>query len=157
MRALFFLRPLFAALLLWALAAPQASAQYIEGMTQRPFGKNRVQFKDFDWRMKSSPNFEIYYYDYGSGVSDYAILYAESEFNRIADLLGFNPSVKTRLMIYNSLTDLQQSNIGLDNENRSVGGQTDFVKPKIEIPFTGNLYDFKQELSFVLRRFLLLK
>ncbi len=148
MRVPFFLRPLFAALLLWAFAAPQASAQYIEGMTQRPFGKNRVQFKDFDWRMKSSPNFEIYYYDYGSGVSDYAILYAEAEFNRIADLLGFNPSVKTRLMIYNSLTDLQQSNIGLDNENRSVGGQTDFVKPKIEIPFTGNLYDFKQELSF---------
>lgn len=121
----------------------------VEGMTQRPFGKNRVQFKEFEWRMKTSPNFEVYYYDYGSGIADFAILYAENEFDRIATVLGHNPSAKTKLFIYNSVTDLQQSNVGLENENsRTVGGQTNFIKPKIEIPFTGSLAEFKKELSF---------
>jgi Tol biopolymer transport system component len=121
----------------------------VEGITQRPFGKNRVQFKDFEWRMKTSPNFEVFYYDYGSGIADFAIVYAENEFDRIATILGHNPSSKTKLFIYNSITDLQQSNVGLENENsRTVGGQTNFIKPKIEIPFTGSLADFKKELSF---------
>lgn len=121
----------------------------VEGITQRPFGKNRVQFKEFDWRMKTTNNFEVYYYDFGSGIADFALLYAESEFDRIATLLGHNPSAKTKLFIYNSVTDLQQSNVGLENENsRTVGGQTNFIKPKIEIPFAGSLADFKKELSF---------
>ncbi|MGD1841807.1 MAG: hypothetical protein ACFB0B_13065 [Thermonemataceae bacterium] len=135
-------------LLAWALFPSTSQAQDVAGMTQREFGKNRVQFKDFDWRMKSSPNFEIYYYDFGSGIADYAILYAESEFQRIADALGHSPYNRTKLFIYNSITDLQQSNIGLNSENRGLGGQAEFVKPKIEIPFTGSLYEFKQELSY---------
>ncbi|MDX1904447.1 MAG: translocation protein TolB, partial [Thermonemataceae bacterium] len=135
-------------LLFLFLGVTLAKAQ-VEGITQRPFGKNRVQFKEFDWRMKTSPNFEVYYYDYGSGIADFAIVYAENEFNRITNLLGHNPSNKTKLFIYNSLTDLQQSNVGLENENsRTVGGQTNFIKPKIEIPFTGSLFEFKKELSF---------
>ncbi|MFN3315505.1 MAG: translocation protein TolB, partial [Raineya sp.] len=121
----------------------------VEGITQRPFGKNRVQFKEFDWRMKTTNNFEVYYYDFGSGIADFALLYAENEFDRIATLLGHNPAAKTKLFIYNSVTDLQQSNVGLENENsRTVGGQTNFIKPKIEIPFAGSLAEFKKELSF---------
>ncbi|MCS6794947.1 MAG: hypothetical protein RMJ97_00745 [Raineya sp.] len=121
----------------------------VEGVTQRPFGKNRVQFQEFDWRMKTTTNFEVYYYDFGSAIADFALLYAESEFDRITTLLGHNPTAKTKLFIYNSVSDLQQSNVGLANENsRTVGGQTNFIKPKIEIPFTGSLYEFKKEISF---------
>jgi len=128
---------------------PVLSQAQVEGITQRAFGKNRVQFKQFEWRMKTSPNFEVFYYDYGSGIADFAIVYAENEFDRIATVLGHNPSAKTKLFIYNSITDLQQSNVGLENENsRTVGGQTNFIKPKIEIPFTGSLSEFKKELSF---------
>jgi len=134
----------------WCLFLIYGSLQaQVEGITQRPFGKNRVQYKEFDWRMKTTDNFEVYYYDFGSGIADFALLYAESEFDRIATLLGHNPAAKTKLFIYNSVTDLQQSNVGLQNENsRTVGGQTNFIKPKIEIPFTGSLADFKKELSF---------
>jgi Tol biopolymer transport system component len=121
----------------------------VEGITQRPFGKNRVQFQEFDWRMKTTTNFEVYYYDFGSAIADFALLYAESEFDRITTLLGHNPTAKTKLFIYNSVSDLQQSNVGLANENsRTIGGQTNFIKPKIEIPFTGSLYEFKKEISF---------
>ena len=124
-----------------------ASAQ-IEGMTQRPFGKNRVQYKDFEWKMKSSDNFEVYYYDYGNFISDYAILFAENEFPKLCETLGHTPEGKTRLFLYNSLGDLQQSNIGLVGEEKTIGGQTAFIKPIIEIPFTGSLNDFKKELKY---------
>jgi hypothetical protein len=124
-----------------------SQAQFIEGMTQRPFNKNRVQFKDFEWRFKTSPNLEFYYYEYGSRLSDFAILYAEEEFNRIADLIGYSPTQKIRLFIYNSVTDLMQSNVGLNTELLAIGGQVNFIRPIIEVPFTGSLYAFKQEVS----------
>lgn len=149
LKSIILLKKVFWALgLLW-LETSCLLAQQLEGITQRPFGKNRVQFQDFDWRMKTTTNFEVYYYDFGSAIADFALLYAESEFDRITTLLGHNPSTKTKLFIYNSVSDLQQSNVGLASENsRTVGGQTNFIKPKIEIPFTGSLYEFKKELSF---------
>jgi len=133
--------------LCWFCPMWHSQAQFIEGMTQRPFNKNRVQFKDFEWRFKTSPNLEFYYYEYGSRLSDFAILYAEEEFNRIADLIGYSPTQKIRLFIYNSVTDLMQSNVGLNTELLAIGGQVNFIRPIIEVPFTGSLYAFKQEVS----------
>ncbi len=134
-------------IILLLLFSTVANAQ-IEGMTQRPFGKNRVQYKVFEWKMKSSDNFEVYYYDYGNFISDYAILFAENEFPKLCETLGHTPEGKTRLFLYNSLGDLQQSNIGLVGEEKTIGGQMAFIKPIIEIPFTGSLNDFKKELKY---------
>lgn len=134
-------------LLLFSLGIAASLHAQIEGITQRPFGKNRVQFKDYGWRFKTSPNLEFYYYEYGSRLSDFAILYAEEEFNRIADLIGYSPTQKIRLFIYNSVTDLMQSNVGLNTELLALGGQTNFVRPIVEVPFKGSLLDFKQEIS----------
>ena len=76
------------------------------------FGKNRLQFKIFDWRYLSSENFDIYFYDGGNEIAKQAAQYLEEEFERITDLLGYSPYTKTRIFLYNSVSDLQQSNVG---------------------------------------------
>ena len=112
------------------------------------FGKNRIQFKQFEWKYLSSENFDVYYYDERKRVAQESLQYLESEFDRITDLIGFYPYQKTKVFLYNSITDLQQSNIGLNNEEFSSGGETEFIKPYVEIAHPGNIEEFKEELIF---------
>merc|ERR1711916_154998 len=58
-----------------------------------------------------------------------------------------SPYNKTKILIYNSIIDLQQSNIGVYNQGYDVGGQTNFVRSEIELAFTGSKARFKNELA----------
>lgn len=112
------------------------------------FGKNRIQFKQFRWNYLSSENFDVYYYDDRKKVAQESLEYLETEFDRVTDLIGFYPYQKTKVFLYNSVTDLQQSNIGLNHTQFSSGGETEFIKPYVEIAHPGTLSEFKQELIF---------
>lgn len=112
------------------------------------FGQNRIQYKEFDWKYLSSENFDVHFYGERRKAAQEALQYLELEFDRITDLLGYYPSQKTKVFLYNSITDLQQSNIGLNHTRYSAGGETEFIKPYVEIAHPGNLEEFKQELIF---------
>ncbi len=111
------------------------------------FGKNRVQYKKMEWNYISTTNFDIYFYDGGYDLAKLAAEYAEKDFDRITDMVGFSPYNKTKILIYNSIIDLQQSNIGVYNQGYDVGGQTNFVRSEIELAFTGSKAAFKSELA----------
>ena len=116
--------------------------------TRETFGKNRIQYKQFEWQYLSSENFELYYYDGRRTVATEALNYLEGEFDRITDLIGYPPYLKTKIFLYNSVVDLQQSNVGLNHNAFNVSGETDFVKPYVEIAHPGTLDEFKEELLF---------
>ena len=77
------------------------------------FGKNRIQYRQFDWVYLSGENFDVYYYDARKVMAQEALEYLEGEFDRITDLIGYPPYFKTKVFVYNSLSDLRQSNVGL--------------------------------------------
>lgn len=81
--------------LLFTVLVHQSSAQ----MSVDEFGKNRLQFKNFEWRYLSSENFDIYFYDGGNEIAKQAAQYLEDEFERITDLLGYSPYTKTRIFL----------------------------------------------------------
>jgi len=112
------------------------------------FGKNRIQYKRFDWKYLSSENFDVYYYGERRTVARESLQYLETEFDRITDLIGFYPYQKTKVFLYNSIIDLQQSNMGLNDNQFSSGGETEFIKPYVEVAHPGNIEDFKEELIF---------
>lgn len=112
------------------------------------FGKNRVQYKQFRWNYLSSENFDVYFYDDRKRVAQEALEYLEKEFDRITDLIGFYPYQKTKVFLYNSVADLQQSNMGLNKQQFSAGGETDFVKPYVEVAHPGTVEEFKEELIY---------
>ncbi len=119
------------------------------------FGMNRVQYKNFKWRYYSTENFDIYFYDGGNEIARIATTYLEKEFDRITDILGTISYSKTEIYLYNSPTDLLQSNIGVNENSFNVAGQTDFVKPLIEIAYPGNAEDFKRMLVYKLSSMLI--
>lgn len=115
-------------------------------MSEQSFGRNRVQYRQFNWQYVSSENFDVYYYDERRRVATEAIQYLEAEFDRITDLIGYPPYLKTKVFLYNSITDLQQSNMGILGKQFKVGGETEFIKPYVEIAHPGSLDGFKEEL-----------
>ncbi len=77
-----------------------------------------------------------------------ALEYLEGEFDRITDLIGYPPYFKTKVFIYNSLSDLRQSNVGLNHNVFNVGGETEFIKPYVEVAHLGTAQEFKDELLY---------
>jgi WD40-like Beta Propeller Repeat len=112
------------------------------------FGKNRVQTQAVNWSVYISDNFEIYYYEGGQKHAKFATKLAESQFENISDLVGFTPYTRIRLFIYNSKSDLRQSNIDYHIQYYKAGGETSFVTHSVEIPFPGTNEDFIQELKY---------
>ena len=129
------------ALLLPALAGQGQTAQ-------EPFGRVRIQYKQFDWEQFSTQNFDVLYYGGGEASARRAAEYAEKELQRITALIGYYPYSKTTLMLYNSVDDLRQSNIGLGDDTQLTGGETPLAKmSKVQIAFDGQQTDFKRKLS----------
>lgn len=119
---------------------------------QSTFGKNRIQYKTFNWRYYSSENFDIYFYDEGAKLSKEVLNYLEDEFDRITDFLGYYPYSKTKIFVYNNITDLQQSNVGVNGNDYNVGGQTNFVKSYIEVANPGTVTGLREELLLQISR-----
>lgn len=112
------------------------------------FGKNRMQYKTFDWRYYSTENFDVYFYGRGDKIAKEAISFIETEFNRFTEVVGYSPYSKTKIFLYNSISDLQQSNVGVNEALFSVGGQTNFVKSYVEIAHPGTITGLKKELKY---------
>jgi len=123
----------------------------LEGLAQKAseaFGKNRIQYRQFNWQYLSGENFDVYYYDNRREVATEALEFLEGEFDRITDIIGYPPYFKTKVFVYNSLTDLRQSNVGLNRTVFTIGGETEFIKPYVEVAHLGNIQDFKEELLY---------
>jgi Tol biopolymer transport system component len=112
------------------------------------FGKNRIQYRQFDWQYLSGENFDVYFYDGRQTVAREALNFLEAEFDRITDLIGYPPYFKSKVFLYNSLSDLRQSNVGLNKNIYYVGGETEFIQPYIEVAHLGTTQEFKEELLF---------
>ncbi|AII51455.1 PD40 domain-containing protein [Hymenobacter sp. APR13] len=137
-------------LVLAAAGATQAQT------SQEAFGRVRIQYKDFDWQLLSTQNFNIYYYGGGDVSARRAAEYAEQELQRITGLVGYYPYSKTTVMLYNSVSDLRQSNIGLDQDKYQTGGETDLTRmSKVQLAFQGQQTQFKRDLSYQVTRVLL--
>ncbi|MDN4164700.1 BamA/TamA family outer membrane protein [Cytophagales bacterium LB-30] len=119
------------------------------------FGKNRMQYKEFEWRSYSSENFDIYFYDGGETIVREAADFLEAEYINITDFIGYSPYAKSKIFLYNSHTDLLQSNVGLHEPGFDIGGQTNFMKLQVEVAYTGSRAEFKRELIYKVAQMLI--
>ncbi len=126
------------------LSFSQAHAQ----LPQSTFGHNRLQYKVFDWKFYNSENFEVYFYGEGGKNARLAAQYLEEEYLSLTDMLGYAPYSKIKIFIYNSHADLLQSNVGINENNYTIEGQTNFVKSQVEVAYPGTHEGFKQALRY---------
>ena len=113
---------------------------------QTTFGKNRVQYKQLDWKIISTKNFNIYYYVGGNNLAFNTARHLEEKFNDITHTVGYLPYDKINVLVYTCHADFQQSNISLENVY-SAGGQTNMVQSKIEVAFDGNQVEYFAQID----------
>ena len=110
------------------------------------FGKNRIQYRNFDWKTIRTSNFEIYYYQDGTQIANLTAQYAESEFDRITELLGYTPYNRVKIFLFNSPSELAQSNIGINAQGGLSSRDQDLSKSRIELAFTGDQVSFRRQI-----------
>jgi Tol biopolymer transport system component len=114
--------------------------------SQETFGKNRVQHKTFKWKIFRTTNFEIYHYQGGTNLARLTAQYAESEFDKITDVLGWTPYSRVKIFLYNSPAELEQSNMGLSTLDNLDDQKLDLAQSRVEVAYTGNQIGFRKKL-----------
>ena len=113
------------------------------------YGKNRIQYKSVKWSIIYSNNFEVYYNNNEKDLADLASKYLENNFREMTSLVGHQPIKKTKVFIFNSPSELIQSNIGINNKDLFLS--TNLVQNnsiQFEIAFSNTKEIFKQKLKY---------
>jgi hypothetical protein len=123
-----------------ALTAGDATAQYY-------FGKNKVQFTNFDWLVLSTKRFDIYFYDSERELAQVAAESAERAYDVLADRFSHRVGERIPLIIYSSPGFFSQTNVVPDLLPENVGGFTEFMKGRVVLPFNGSHAEFQRVLQ----------
>jgi hypothetical protein len=134
------IRNTFVTLLLLVAAAGSwtpASAQTIF------FGKNKIQYTDFDWAILESEHFDLYYYPEEDTLALTALRMAEEAYQEISSRFRHEISRRIPLIIYSSHQDFEQTNVSPFFLPEGVAGFTEFSKGRVALPFNGSYFDFE--------------
>jgi len=110
------------------------------------FGRNRLQYKKFQWKFYQSKHFNTYVAQGGTELGKYVAQVAEEELPSLETFTEYSLERRTDLVVYNSYDDYKQSNIGLGVELQNSGGVTTLVNNKLVVYFDGNHNHLKQQI-----------
>jgi Tol biopolymer transport system component len=124
-------------LLIAILFSPVALAQ------DAVFGKNKVQYKDFQWSYIQSEHFDVYYSQNGYELASFTAQVAEGAYVSIKKLLRFDINARIAIVVYNSHNEFQQTNVLDEYMVEGIGGVTEMFKNRIVVPFEGDYAQFR--------------
>lgn len=134
------------AIVLIQLIPAMAIGQFYNGL-QMSFGKNRVQCEDFIWSYYRFDDFDVYFYQGGKELAQFAAEYSAEVVGEIEDKLDAILSDKIQFVVFNSLNDLKQSNIGLVAEQQyNTGGMTHIIGSRVILYFDGSRENLKLQI-----------
>jgi len=112
------------------------------GSAQFYFGKNKVQYTDFNWQVMKTDHFSIYYYTDEETVARIAARVAEDCYKILAAKFNHEVYRSIPLIIYSSPNHFTQTNVTPSLLPESVGGFTEFLKGRVVLPYNGSYSDF---------------
>ena len=127
-----FLAALLLALSVTALPG-SVSAQY--------FGRNKVQYETFDFRILKTPHFDIHFYPEEADAVEDATRMAERWYERFARLFQHEFEQPKPIILYADHPDFQQTNTLRGSLGEGLGGATESLKNRVIMPLTGSYAD----------------
>lgn len=112
-------------------AVGPAGAQY--------FGRNKVQYADFDFRILETPHFHIYYYPSEREAVVQAGRLAERWYTRLSASLHHTFRERQPIVFYASHSHFTQTTVIPGFLSEGVGGVTDHQKGRVVLPFAATL------------------
>lgn len=110
------------------------------------FGQNKIQYKDFNFRVLSTEHFNIYFDKGAETLADFAEEILEDGYEMLSEDLGVEVDFTIPVILYNSPNDFSQTNVTLSLIEEGVGGFTEILKNRMVVPFTGDYEEFRHVL-----------
>ena len=119
-------------------------------------GKNRIQYKSFDWEVMYTNNFEFYYNANALNIAEIASSFLEDKFSELTNNIGHQPFKKTKVFIYNSEREKEQSNIGINEADEFLFSNLSLNNRIIfKVAYNNDLNVFKNNLSYEFNKVLI--
>lgn len=125
------------------------------------FGKNRIQYRDFDWQLYHSPHFDVYHYKAEEHQLQLAVSLAESAYDELSRRFDYQIQEPTPLIIYQTHSAFLQNNIILNGvpegaQAFATPGRFRMVLP-LDLPDNELLALIKHELTHIFQYHILFR
>jgi len=137
----------------WLILTLQIAVGFGAGSTQQAsaqlyhFGKNKVQFDEFDWQRLETEHFDIYFYPEEAELASFAGQMAEESFRHLEQRLVHTVRRRVPLILYASHVHFEQTNVIPGLLPEGVAGFTEFMKGRVVLPLSGSYPEFERVLN----------
>ncbi|HMS64067.1 MAG TPA: BamA/TamA family outer membrane protein [Ignavibacteria bacterium] len=107
------------------------------------FGRNKVQYSDFDWQILETEHFQIYYYIEEKELAEIGAKYAEESYTFLQQKFNHSLADTVPIIFYSSPLHFKETNTTPGFIPDGVGGFFEFIKGRVVLPFEGSLFQFK--------------
>lgn len=111
------------------------------------FGRNKIQYNDFNWKVIKTEHFDIYHYEEFSELAEIGAKFAEDAYDDLKIKFNHVPVIRIPLIFYNTHLHFQQTNTTPGFIPEGVGGFFEFMKGRVVIPFLGSIPGFKNVIK----------
>jgi hypothetical protein len=125
---------------LCVLAVAPAAAQTV------PFGKNKIQYENFEWLVLSGENLDVYYYPEAEDIARLALAWGEESFSFLERKFQHHPFRRIPLIVYSTNAHFEQTNVFPGHIPEGVLGFTEYLKRRVALPFRGDYEQFRSTL-----------
>ena len=112
-----------------AAAASPATAQY--------FGRNKVQYETFDFRVMHTDHFDVHFYPEEEEAVTDASRMGERWYTRLTRVFNHEFNETKPVVLYANHPDFQQTNTTFGSIGEGTGGFTESLKNRVVMPLTG--------------------
>ena len=109
---------------------PDAAGQY--------FGKNRVQYETFDFKVLETEHFKFHYYPSEEAAVRDAARMAERWYERHTEVFLHRFDEKKPIIFYANAADFQQTNVAQQPLGPGTGGFTEGLRERVVMPLTAS-------------------
>ncbi len=142
----FLKNPIVKKIYLCGLTLISFSSLIIGQVSNVEYGKNRLQFKKFNWQYYQTQNFNAYFSQNGQELAKYVAQIAEKELPGLETFVEYSLQRRANIVIYNHFNDLRQSNIGQGIDWQNTGGVTKLVNNKMVVFFNGDHNNLRKQV-----------
>lgn len=108
--------------------------------SQQLFGKNKIQYTDFRWRVMKTPHIDLHFYPQEEELARWVAEVAEEGAIELMAEMKLEPGRRIPFLLYSTHRDFQQTNVSPYIIPEEVGGLTDLIKGRVLVPHNGSYY-----------------
>ena len=110
------------------------------------FGQNKIQYRDFEWRVLRGEHLDVYHYPEEDEIARLTLAYGEESYAYLERKFGHAPARRIPIIVYASHADFEQTNVLPFVPPEGILGVTEFLKRRVALPFRGHYAEFRHTL-----------